>query len=197
MGRAIRYCCPGNQAAAVKFKETKISGVFAIELEPNADERGFFARLYCPEEFAAAGIDFTPVQTSLSRSTKRHTLRGMHYQDAPHAEAKLIHVTRGTIYEVVVDVRPGSPTYGQWVSLELSEREGRAVYIPEGCAHGFLTLAPDTDVLYQIGRLYEPGHAKGYRWNDPRLRIDWPAAPEIVSAADQAWPDFPARAKAG
>lgn len=176
----------------MKFCETKISGVFAVELEPIADERGFFARTYCPDEFAAAGIGFKPVQTSLSRNTQKHTLRGMHYQDSPHAEAKLIHVTRGAIYEVVVDVRPDSATYGKWVSLELEERSGRGVFVPEGCAHGFLTLAADTDILYQIGRMYEPGHAKGYRWDDPRLNIAWPAAPEIVSAADRAWPDFPA-----
>jgi dTDP-4-dehydrorhamnose 3,5-epimerase len=166
--------------------------VTLIETEPHADERGFFARLYCPDEFAAVGIRFTPVQVNLSRNARRHTLRGMHYQDPPNAEAKLVHVTQGAIHEVVVDLRPVSPTYGRWTAVALDSDSVRAVFVPEGCAHGFLTLEPDTDVLYHIDRTYVPAHAKGYRWNDPVLNIAWPAAPAVVAEADRAWPDFPA-----
>jgi dTDP-4-dehydrorhamnose 3,5-epimerase len=176
----------------VKFSETEIPGVFVVEIEPHVDERGFFARLFCPDEFSAAGISFAPVQTNLSRNPRRHTLRGLHYQDPPDAEAKLVHVTRGAAYDVVVDLRPGSATYGRSTGLNLDAGSVRAVFVPEGCAHGFLTLEPDTDVLYHMGRMYVPGKAKGYRWNDRRLNIAWPAQPEFVSPADQAWPDFPA-----
>jgi dTDP-4-dehydrorhamnose 3,5-epimerase len=174
----------------VKIHATDFAGVHLIEAEPHIDERGFFARLSCPNEFAAAGIDFTPLQTSLSRSIVRHSLRGMHYQNAPQAEAKLVHVTRGAIYEVVVDVRPPSPTFGRWAGFYLDSRALNAVYVPEGCAHGFLTLEPDTDVLYQINRMYVPGFARGYRWNDRALNIDWPAEPTVISDADRSWPDF-------
>jgi len=181
----------------VKFQTTEIPGVFLVEAEPHADERGFFSRLYCPEEFSAAGIDFSPVQTSLSRSVHRHTLRGMHYQDALQDEAKLVHVTRGAIYEVIVDVRRESPMFGRWAAFDLDARSLRAVYVPEGCAHGFLTLEPETDVLYQINRMYVPGFARGYRWNDPALDIRWPAEPAIISDVDRFWPDFSAHDHSG
>jgi dTDP-4-dehydrorhamnose 3,5-epimerase len=174
----------------LKFRESKIPGVFLIEAEPHTEERGFFARLYCPNEFATVGIAFTPVQVNLSRNVHRHTLRGMHYQAPPYAEAKLVHVTHGTVHDVVVDLRQGSPAYGRWAAFELDAASLQALYIPEGCAHGFLTLEPETDVLYHMGRIYVPGRAKGYRWNDPQLKIDWPAEPEIVSFNDTNWPDF-------
>ena len=174
----------------MKFHKTDIPGVFLVEAEPLRDERGFFARLYCPDEFAAAGLDFKPMQTSLSRNFERYTLRGMHYRNPPHAESKLVHVTRGSAYDVVVDVRRDSPAYGRWVGFELDAVSARAIFIPEGCAHGFLTLTSDTDILYAINRAYTPGHDRGYRWNDPRLNIHWPAEPAILSAADREWPDF-------
>jgi dTDP-4-dehydrorhamnose 3,5-epimerase len=174
----------------LKFQATDISGVFVVAAEPMTDERGFFARLYCPDEFKAAGIDFASVQLNLSRNTHRHTLRGVHYQDPPHAEAKLVSVTRGAVYDVVVDLRRSSATFGRWVGFELDAESARALFIPEGCAHGFLTLVPQTDVFYHMGRSHVPGRAKGYRWNDPALNIRWPAEPAFVSAADRAWPDF-------
>jgi dTDP-4-dehydrorhamnose 3,5-epimerase len=175
----------------MKFEATDIPGVFVVLVEPSRDTRGFFTRLYCPEEFAEAGIDFAPVQVNLSRNTARHTLRGLHYQDPPHAEAKLVHVTRGSIYDVVVDLRPGSPAFGRWAGFDLDADSVRALFIPEGCAHGFLTLAPETDVLYHMGSLHTPGAGQGYRWDDPALGIHWPAAPAVISQADREWPDFP------
>lgn len=174
----------------MKFRATDIAGVILVEAEPKTDERGFFARLYCPDEFAAAKIDFTPAQVSLSRNHHTHTLRGMHFQNTPHAEAKLVHVTRGTAYDVVVDLRKESATFGRWAAFELSAESARAVFIPQGCAHGFLTLTPETDVLYHIDRMQAAGHARGYRWNDPAFGICWPTEPAVISAADRAWPDF-------
>jgi dTDP-4-dehydrorhamnose 3,5-epimerase len=181
----------------VKFHATDIPGVFIVGAEPNMDERGFFARLYSPDEFASAGIDFAPVQVNLSRNIHRHTLRGMHYQNFPHAEAKLVHVTHGAVYDVVVDLRPESPAFGRWVAFELDADTGRALFVPEGCAHGFLTLAPQTDVLYHMGRMHVAGQARGYRWNDPTLDIRWPAEPAFMSPADRAWPDFSLKAGVG
>jgi dTDP-4-dehydrorhamnose 3,5-epimerase len=174
----------------VKFQATDIPGVFLIAPEPIADDRGFFARLYCPDEFAAAGIKFTPVQTSVSRNIHRHTLRGLHYQEPPHAEAKLVTVARGALYDVVVDLRRESAAFGRWAAFELDAESMHALFVPEGCAHGFLTLAPHTDVLYQINQLHQPGQARGYRWNDPTLRIKWPVEPASISEADRSWPDF-------
>jgi dTDP-4-dehydrorhamnose 3,5-epimerase len=174
----------------VKFQATDILGVLIVAVEPITDERGFFARLYCPNEFASAGIDFKPVQVNLSRNIHRQTLRGLHYQDPPHAEAKLVHVTRGAIYDVVVDLRRESSTFGRWSAFELEAESARAVFIPEGCAHGFLTLAPETDVLYHLERMHVAGQEKGYRWNDPTLNIRWPAEPAFISLADRSWSDF-------
>lgn len=172
------------------FAQTRIPGCFLITPEPRRDDRGFFARTFCPDEFTAAGIDFAPVQTNLSRNDKAHTLRGMHFQDPPFAEAKLVQVARGAIHDVVVDLRPDSPAFRQWISAELSADNLHQLYIPEGCAHGFLTLMADTDVLYGMGRKYEPGHARGYRYDDPAFAIDWPHAPAAISPADEAWPGF-------
>lgn len=172
----------------MRFIATALPGVMRIEPEPRHDERGFFARTYCPTEFANAGISFTPTQVNLSRNTRRHTLRGLHYQDAPHGEAKLIRVTSGRIFEVVVDLRQGTPTHLNWISLELDALSANAIFIPEGCAHGFMTLEPDTDILYHMGRDYVPGHARGLRWNDPALGITWPAEPTMISPQDREWP---------
>jgi dTDP-4-dehydrorhamnose 3,5-epimerase len=174
----------------VKFQPTDIAGVILVEAEPKTDERGFFARLYCPDEFAAAKIGFKPVQVSLSPNQHMHTLRGMHFQNPPHAEAKLVHVTRGAAYDVVVDLRKDSATFGRWAAFELNAETAHAVFVPQGCAHGFLTLAAETDVLYHIDRMLVAGKATGYRWDDPVLGIRWPAKPAVMSAADRAWPDF-------
>lgn len=172
----------------MKITETEIPGVFDVLTEPSLDERGFFARLYCPREFAAAGIDFTPAQINLSRNREAFTLRGMHWQDPPFAEAKLVRATAGVAYDVVVDLRPESPTFRRWLSRRLSAQEANAVFVPEGCAHGFLTLAPETDIFYQMSRLYVGNQARGFRWDDPGFGIEWPAAPRVIGEADRRWP---------
>ena len=174
----------------MRFEPTSIPGVVVVELEPHVDDRGYFARAHCPEEFAAAGAPFVPVQTSLSRNHAAGTLRGMHYQARPYGEAKLVRVVRGRIHDVVLDLRPESPTYLRWTAAELSADNGRALLIPEGVAHGFLTLEPDSDILYQIDRMFEPGHGRAVRWNDPAFAIDWPSAPDMISPADANLPDF-------
>jgi dTDP-4-dehydrorhamnose 3,5-epimerase len=172
----------------MRFAATKISGVWIVESEPVHDERGFFARLSCPVEMKAAGIDFEPQQTSLSRNIARHTLRGMHYTTAP--EAKLVRCVRGRIFDVALDLRPQSAMCGKWVGLELSAQLANAIYIPAGVAHGFLTLEDDSDVLYQIDRIYAPGFEAGVRWDDPIFGITWPAAPRVIHPRDLAYPDF-------
>jgi dTDP-4-dehydrorhamnose 3,5-epimerase len=174
----------------VRFESCDITGVWRVELDPASDDRGHFARLHCPEEFARAGIDFAPAQTSLSHNRAAGTLRGMHYQAAPLAETKLVRVVRGSAFDVVVDLRPASPTYRRWAGFELSADNGSAVFIPEGLAHGFVTLEPDTDVLYQIAPAYTPGHDRGVRWNDPAFAITWPRAPAVISDRDASYPDF-------
>jgi dTDP-4-dehydrorhamnose 3,5-epimerase len=172
----------------VKFTPTELAGVMRISLQPIADPRGFFARLHASDEFAAAGAPFVPVQTSLSRNDTAHTLRGMHFQAPPHAEGKLVRVVRGGLYDVVVDLRRDSPSFKRWIAATLTADNGEALLIPAGCAHGFLTLEDATDVLYQIDRPYEPGHARGLRYDDPALAIAWPAAPRVIAPADLAWP---------
>ena len=174
----------------MRFTETGIAGVIVVEVEPRADERGAFARLHCPEEFAAAGHPFVPAQTSLSRNPHAHTLRGLHYQPAPHAETKLVRCVRGRIFDVAVDLRPDSATHRRWTAAELSAANARALLVPEGVAHGFLTLEPDSDVLYQITPMYAPGHEAGVRWNDPAFAIAWPAPPRLISPRDTAYPDY-------
>lgn len=174
----------------MKFVETKIPDVFKIAAEPHVDERGMFARLYCPGEFCRAGINFNPSQINVSRNNAKHTLRGMHFQNAPFAESKVVRVVRGLAYDVVIDLRPESPAYLGWIGLELSAQSAEAVFIPEGCAHGFLTIEPDTDVLYQMGCMYQPGHARGFRWDDPIFGITWPADPMVIDTKDRSWPDY-------
>lgn len=180
----------------MRFEETELPGVWHIEAEPHGDARGLFARLYCPQEFAAAGIDFTPRQVNLSTNVERHTLRGLHFQKSPHAEAKLVRVVQGRCWDVAIDLRPG-PTRGRWIARELSADRMNALFLPEGIAHGFLTLAPDTHILYQMGRDYVPGQADGLRWDDPDLGIDWPAVPAVIADKDRTWPDFAVRGDLG
>ncbi|MEM9012111.1 MAG: dTDP-4-dehydrorhamnose 3,5-epimerase family protein [Pseudomonadota bacterium] len=176
----------------MQFRQTDLPGVVHIVPEPHGDARGALARLYCPEEFAEAGLGaFTPLQVNLSRNAARHTLRGLHWQDPPEEEAKLVHVVRGAIWDVAVDLRPDSATYRRWVARRLDAAGMEALFIPEGCAHGFLTLEPETDVLYHMGRLYAPGHGRGARWNDPAFAIDWPAPPQVIDPRDANYPDFP------
>jgi dTDP-4-dehydrorhamnose 3,5-epimerase len=181
----------------MRFIETEIPGVLVVEAEPRADNRGAFARLQCPDEFAAAGRPFAPAQTSLSRNPRAGTLRGLHYQPGPHAETKLVRCVRGRIFDVAVDLRAGSPTHRRWAGVELSAENLRGLFIPEGVAHGFLTLEPDSDVLYQIAPKYEPGHEAGVRWDDPAFGVAWPEAPALISPRDATYPDYETGAAAG
>jgi dTDP-4-dehydrorhamnose 3,5-epimerase len=170
------------------FTESKFPGVFLIDLEPLADERGFFARTYCSEDFAARGLDPVLSQCSVSFNARRGTLRGLHLQTAPHEEHKLVRCTAGSIFDVVVDVRPGSSTYRRWISVELSAQNRRAVFIPAGFAHGFVTLSDDAEVSYMISVPHAPDHARGFRWNDPAFGIEWPVVPSVISQRDAAYP---------
>ena len=171
------------------FIETKLKGAFIIEPERLEDERGFFARTWCQREFEAYGLDPRLVQCNISFNKKKGTLRGMHYQVAPHQEAKLVRCTMGAIYDVIIDLRPDSPTFKEWVVVELTAENRRILYIPEGFAHGFQTLVDDTEVFYQMSEFYHPECARGARWNDPAFAIVWPPAERIISAKDQAYPD--------
>jgi dTDP-4-dehydrorhamnose 3,5-epimerase len=172
------------------FHETSLPGAFVIEPERNMDERGYFARTWCANEFAALGLCKRWEQCSISFNKKRGTLRGLHYQEAPHQEAKLVRCTRGGIYDVTVDIRRESPTFGTWVAVELTAENGKQLFIPKGCAHGFQTMLDDTEVHYQISECYCPEAARGIRWDDPRLTIPWPIRQRIVSRRDSAFPDF-------
>lgn len=174
----------------MRFTATSVSDVVLVELEPLTDERGFFARTWCREEFASHGLNPDIAQCSVSFNARKGTLRGLHYQVAPHQEAKLVRCTSGAVFDVAVDLRPGSPTYLKWVGIELTARNRRALYIPEGCAHGFITLADDTEVLYQITPAFVAGFGTGVRWNDPAFGIIWPAEPEVISERDRTYPDY-------
>jgi dTDP-4-dehydrorhamnose 3,5-epimerase len=171
------------------FRETKLAGVFVIDAEPIADERGAFARTFCAREFAAHGLETAIAQCSASFNAKKGTLRGLHFQAPPHSEAKLVRVTAGAIYDVAIDLRADSPTYGQWTAAELTAKNRRMLYIPKGCAHGFQTLMDASELFYQIAEFYEPASARGLRWDDADLAIAWPdkSAP-ILSERDSAFP---------
>jgi dTDP-4-dehydrorhamnose 3,5-epimerase len=174
----------------MRFSPTAVDGVKLIDLDTAEDERGFFARTFCEEELARAGIALTARQLNLSYNRDAFTLRGLHYQAAPHAEAKIVHCVRGRIYDVALDLRPASSTYLRWTAAELSPQARRMLYIPEGCAHGFLTLEPDSDIIYVMGTVFVAEAARGARWNDPAFGIDWPAAPRVISERDAGYPDF-------
>ena len=174
----------------MKFNETKINGVFVIELKKHADERGWFARAWCREEFAAHGLPTDLAQTNLSHNTQRGTVRGMHFQTAPHAEAKLVRCIAGAVHDIALDLRPESPTFKQSVATELSADNGRAVFLPEGIAHGFQTLTDDATLFYQMSAPYMPEAGSGVRWNDAAFQIEWPIAEAIVCERDQAFKDF-------
>ena len=175
----------------MRFVETELGGVFVVELEEHVDERGSFARTWCREEMAAAGLTSDLAQCSLSRNRRAGTLRGLHFQRPPHEEAKLVRCTRGAIFDVAVDLRPGSATLGRWVGVELDPDNSRGLYVPEGCAHGFQTLVDDTDVAYMISVPYAPEAATGVRWDDPRLGIAWPEVAErTISPRDRSLPGY-------
>lgn len=181
--------------ALMVFKETQLKGVFLIEMQPLEDERGFFARTFCREEFVKRGLNPEVVQCNLSYNRKRGTLRGMHYQIAPREEAKLVSCTSGRIYDVVIDLRANSATYCKWLAVELSARGRRMLYVPEGCAHGFQTLEDDSQVFYQMSDFYARECVRGIRWNDPAFGIQWPEDPRIMSERDRDYPDFDGRTK--
>ena len=166
------------------FTETKLKGAFVIEIEPHQDERGFFARSWCADEFKKHGLNSQLVQCNISFNKKRGTLRGMHYQVAPFAEAKLVRCTRGAIYDVIIDLRPNSPTFRQWMAVELTAENRTALYVPEDFAHGFQTLMDNTEVFYQMSEFYHPECARGVRWDDPAFGIEWPSSQRIMSRRD-------------
>lgn len=172
------------------FVETALPGAFVIEMDRRDDERGFFARSWCQQEFKDRGLNPRLVQCNVSFNKKRGTLRGMHYQAKPYEEAKLVRCTRGALYDVIIDLRAGSPTYLQWEAVELTEQNRRMLYIPEGCAHGFQTLEDGTEVFYQMSEAHRPAYARGVRWNDPAFGIHWPDGERVISARDNAYPNF-------
>ncbi len=174
----------------MKFMETKLKGAYIIEPERLEDERGFFARTFCQKEFEANGLNTRLVQCSISYNKRKGTLRGMHYQVAPMAEAKLVRCTRRAIYDVIIDLRQESSTYCKWAAMELTADNRLMVYIPEGFAHGFQTLEDDTEVFYQMSELYAPEYARGVRWDDPAFGIEWPLFKKIVSNKDCKYLDF-------
>jgi dTDP-4-dehydrorhamnose 3,5-epimerase len=175
----------------VKFEPTPVVGAFVVDVVPIGDERGFFARAFCRREFAEHGLNPDVVQCNLSLSEDPGTLRGMHFQRPPHEEAKLVRCTRGALWDVVLDLRPGSPSYLRWYGVELTPENRRMLYVPEGCAHGFQTLLPGTEAFYQVSAAYAPAFEGGVRWDDPAFGIEWPDAPaRTLSEKDRAWPDY-------
>lgn len=170
------------------FRPTALPGVVEILSEAATDPRGAFLRSYCRSAFAAAGLDFRPCQISLSENPRRHTLRGMHWQAPPAAETKLVRCLRGAVHDVALDLRPGSPTYGRSVAVTLSAEARNALFIPPGCAHGFLTLTEDVLLEYMMDAPHAPEHARGLRWDDPAFAIPWPAPPAVISDRDRSWP---------
>ena len=174
----------------MRFEQTTIAGVYIINIDPVEDVRGFFARLWCRDEAMSRGLVADFAQTSVSFNARVGTTRGMHYQAAPHQEVKLVRCTAGAIYDVVIDLRPDSPTYAKWFAAELTARNRRTIYVPKGVAHGFQTLRPDTEVLYHISEAYIPQLAGGVRWNDPLFAIDWPRVPTVISDRDSSYPDL-------
>lgn len=173
----------------MNFVETGLEGLLVVELDSVSDERGSFVRTFDASEWHAQGMDARVVQCNLSRNANRWTLRGMHYQEAPYAETKLVRCSRGAIFDVAVDLRRDSPTFRRWFGLELSEDNERMLHIPEGFAHGFLTLTDVSEVVYQMSEFYVPTHARGVRWDDPAFGIEWPAPPHVISERDRSFPD--------
>lgn len=174
----------------MKFQETKLPGVFEINVEPFTDHRGFFARSWCKNEFREHDLDPNVAQCSASFNHKKGTLRGMHYQVPPFAETKLVRCTMGSIFDVAIDLRPGSMTFKNWVGVVLSAENRKALYIPAGCAHGFLALEDKSEVFYMISEFYDANSARGVRWNDPAFAIEWPLQPDVIADRDRNYPDF-------
>lgn len=175
----------------MNFETTPIEGARVITLAKIKDERGYFARTFCKREFASQGLSTSFVQANTAFSLHQGTLRGMHYQRAPHAEAKLVRCIRGAVFDVIIDLRPDSHSYCRWFGLELTEDNGKLLFIPEGCAHGYQILRDDSELFYLVSEFYTPEAEQGLRWNDPRFNIDWPIVDDVrLSDKDRAWPDF-------
>ena len=177
----------------MRFVPTELPGAYLVELERREDERGYFARTWCREEFGSVGLATEIAQCSISRSALAGTLRGMHFQTAPHEEVKLVRCTRGAIFDVIIDLRPGSSTHASWLGIELDAQRGAALYVPKGFAHGFQTLVDDTEVLYMMSDPYVAEAASGVRWDDPAFEIEWPHADvRTMSERDLSWPNYQA-----
>ena len=176
--------------STVIFRKLQLQGAVLIELEPKTDERGFFARTFCADEFAQAGLNTNVVQCNVSFNKRKGTLRGMHYQKAPHEEAKLVRCTSGAIFDVIIDLRPESPTFKRHFSVILSAENRSALYVPEGFAHGFQTLRDNTEIFYQMSQRYQAEAAAGVRWDDPAFGIEWPPDERIITERDRTYPDY-------
>jgi dTDP-4-dehydrorhamnose 3,5-epimerase len=174
----------------VIFKETELKGAFVIELEQHRDERGFFARSWCQREAEAHGLNPQVIQCNISFNERKGTLRGMHYQALPHQEAKLVRCTAGSIYDVIIDLRPDSASHKRHIGVILSAQDRNMLYVPEGFAHGFLTLEDESEIFYQMSEFYSPYFGRGFRWNDPAFRINWPFPPSVISERDNSYPNF-------
>jgi dTDP-4-dehydrorhamnose 3,5-epimerase len=174
----------------VNFTRVDIEGALLVTMEPFRDDRGWFARAWCEEEFRDQGIEMRAVQTNVSHNVRRGTIRGLHWQVEPHLEAKLLRCTAGAVYDVIADVRPTSPTFGSWQGFELAAGSEQLVFVPEGCAHGYQALQDGSEVTYSVSTPYAPGTERGVRWDDPSFDIRWPIADVIVSDKDASWPDF-------
>jgi len=187
-----QVCNPNSQCRGnlMIFFRSKIQDVYVIELEPQRDERGFFSITWDRQKFEEKGLNCNLAQCGISFNKKKGTIRGMHFQVPPHEETKIVRCTRGKIFDVVIDLRPRSSTYKQWISQELTDQNRRMLYIPQGIAHGFQTLEDDTEIFYQISEFYSPQHSRGVRWNDPAFGIHWPLAMSLISKNDMNFPDF-------
>jgi dTDP-4-dehydrorhamnose 3,5-epimerase len=174
--------------SGLRFSETNLAGAWRIDTTPHMDDRGRFMRAWCAREFEEHGVAFQPVQANMGFSIRKGTLRGMHFQKAPALEAKLVRCTRGAIYDVALDLRQGSPSYGKWCGVELSAENGRMLYVPENCAHGYQTLAENTEMYYMTSGFYTPSLAFGVRFDDPMFNIQWPSVVTVVSEQDRNWP---------
>lgn len=172
----------------MRFTESSIPGAWVIDPTPHVDDRGRFMRAWCAEEFEAHGIQFVPLQANMGLSHRAGTLRGLHYQVAPHEEAKLVRCTRGTVFDVLVDLRPGSATFGRWFGVELSAENGRMLYVPPMCAHGCQTVEDTSEIHYHASAKFAPTAVRGLRYDDPTVAIQWPLPPQAVSDQDQSWP---------
>ena len=172
------------------FEETKLGGTYIIQIEKREDDRGFFARTWCRKKFEEHRANSHFVQANIAYSRKKGTLRGLHYQVSPNEEAKLIRCTKGRIFDVIIDLRPKSPTYIKWLGFELKAGNGKMLYVPENFAHGYLTLTDNAEVLYQVSEFYSPTSERGIRCNDPSFNIMWPLDVEVISAKDRKWPDY-------